>query len=90
MPTVVAVDRESACPVHFLWDGKRHGRPFVRAGFVGFLLASMLLCAAVMLPTVAPASVLRSAGGWLGAVSGASWLLGHAIARLRWPRRTPV
>jgi hypothetical protein len=35
--------RVSACPVHFLWDGRGHGRVLVRAGFLGFLLAGMAL-----------------------------------------------
>jgi hypothetical protein len=27
--------RESACPVHFVWEGRGAGRPLVRLGFLG-------------------------------------------------------
>lgn len=28
--------RESACPVHFVWEGRGAGRTLVRLGFLGF------------------------------------------------------
>lgn len=31
--------RVSACPVHFIWDGRGRGRTFVRLGFLGVLAA---------------------------------------------------
>ena len=31
----------SACPVHFIWDGRGKGRIFVRMGFMGFILTAM-------------------------------------------------
>ena len=34
--------RVSACPVHFLWDGRGFGRRYVRGGFFGLVLAGVL------------------------------------------------
>jgi hypothetical protein len=39
------MERESACPVHFLWDGRGKGRWFVRMGFLGLLGAALLWAA---------------------------------------------
>ena len=73
------VRRESGCPVHFVWDGNGYGRPFVRVGFLGALLAGALASGA----TLAHAPSALSLAGVVGAASGASWALGQALARVR-------
>lgn len=40
--------RVSACPVHFLWDGRGGGRTLVRLGFLGLVVAGALAALAVM------------------------------------------
>jgi len=67
--------RVSACPVHFIWDGRGTGRAFVRAGFLGFLVVGALLTGAVALRVPA----LKAAGLYALLASGAAWLLGQAL-----------
>ena len=65
--------RESACPVHFLWDGFGLGRWPVRLGFMGFLLAALIFVVATALRVDAPA--------WMAvAVAGAIWTIGQAMS----------
>jgi hypothetical protein len=73
--------RESACPVHFVWDGRGVGRPLVRAGFVGFLATGALATAAVMLHgTSSWADEVRTATGWTLVASLAVWLAGQGVS----------
>lgn len=72
------MQRESACPVHFLWDGRGAGRWAVRLGFLGFLVAGSFVTGALMFHL----EPLRTAGGFVGAASAAAWLLGQALTRL--------
>lgn len=67
--------RVSACPVHFIWDGKGRGRSLVRAGFLGFLVASALALAAAAMH----ADAIRQAGAMLAVAAAASWLSGHVL-----------
>lgn len=67
--------RVSSCPVHFIWDGKGRGRSFVRAGFLGCLVAAALAAIA----TYIHVDVVRQIGLGLGLASIASWLVGHAL-----------
>jgi hypothetical protein len=71
--------RESACPVHFVWDGRGVGRPLVRAGFMGFLVTGAFVTAAVMLHS----TVLRDAAAWILGGSALAWALGQAATFLR-------
>lgn len=68
--------RESGCPVHFIWDGHGHGRPFVRAGFLGFVASGALLTLSGM--------GLLSKDWALGtlAVSALAWTLGQILVAL--------
>jgi hypothetical protein len=73
-----SVRRESACPVHFVWDGNGAGRPVVRVGFLLLLLASMVVAAGAALHL---ATVI--AAGKLGvAVAGGVWLCGQGLTKL--------
>jgi hypothetical protein len=66
-------ERVSACPVHFLWDGRGKARILVRAGFLGLLAAGMLFTAAslVRLEALAPIAL------GLALASATSWVLGQ-------------
>ncbi|HEY4221443.1 MAG TPA: hypothetical protein VGO62_08870 [Myxococcota bacterium] len=74
-------ERVSACPVHFLWDGRGHGRSLVRAGFLGFLIAALLACAWKVMHF----ELLQSSALVVFAVAGAVYALGQlwsfAVAR---------
>lgn len=86
MPVVVSpqVVRESACPVHFLWDSVGVGRWGVRLGFLGFLVAGMMITGASMMRVDA----LRTASVMVVTTSAALWLVGHALTRWgRWRAR---
>jgi len=66
----------SACPVHFIWDGRGKGRPFVRAGFMGFLATGMAFTAF---------AATRSPALWttfvaVASLSGASYGLGQLLS----------
>lgn len=82
---MIAIERESACPVHFLWDSVGAGRWFVRLGFLGFVVAGLLMTMSVMLHM----SVLRDASGGVVLAGAAAWLVGHALTRIRraWMKR---
>jgi hypothetical protein len=67
--------RISACPVHFVWDGRGHGRAFVRAGFLGFLMAS----GAALLASMLRIDVAMQVASALALMATASWLVGHAL-----------
>jgi hypothetical protein len=77
--SALRVERESACPVHFLWDSVGAGRWLVRLGFLGFLTAGLLMTASVMVH----ASSLKSASGAVALASAAAWLVGHALTRVK-------
>lgn len=65
----------SACPVHFLWDGRGKGRALVRLGFLGFLLAAMLMT----LGTMARQSSLDTAGTVALVAAAALWTAGQGF-----------
>ena len=67
--------RVSACPVHFIWDGRGQGRVFVRVGFLAFLVAGALFSGAVMLH-VHP---MRTAAAVVAMVAFAAWSLGQVL-----------
>ena len=68
--------RVSACPVHFIWDGRGHGRTWVRMGFLGFMAAGMLATTAtwLRLETLADLSWMTLAG------AGISWGAGQLLS----------
>ena len=68
--------RVSACPVHFIWDGKGHGRAFVRAGFMLVLVGCALFfgAKALTMPTLTTPSM-----GVL-AVAAVSWCVGQVLS----------
>lgn len=68
--------RVSACPVHFIWDGRGKGRIFVRLGFMGFALGGMIGTGASLMHLQGTAPVLWAVLG----VSGASWALGQVLS----------
>lgn len=69
-------NRVSACPVHFIWDGRGKGRVFVRLGFMGFALAGMIGTGASLLRMSGAAPLLWTVLG----VSGASWAVGQVLS----------
>ena len=77
------LERESACPVHFIWDGRGAGRPFVRVGFLVLVVAAVLASGA----TVLHVGALKDAAALTAAAGAASWLLGHGLARISRRRR---
>jgi hypothetical protein len=64
--------RVSACPVHFLWDGRGRGRTFVRSGFLGLLAGGMLATAGAV-----------TAGRVALGCAFAAWLVGQALSARR-------
>lgn len=66
-------ERLSACPVHFLWDGRGRGRVFVRSGFLGFLASAMLMCCGRMVHIDA----FTTAGMVLAVSSASAWIVGQ-------------
>lgn len=65
--------RESACPVHFIWDGLGLGRWPVRLGFLGFVIAGLIFMVSTLMRIDAPA--------WMAvAVAGAIWTVGQALS----------
>ena len=74
-----SVRRESTCPVHFIWDGNGLGRPFVRVGFLLWLLGCGLLSAAVVWPT----ALSMGPGRLVVLAALATWGLGQALTKLR-------
>jgi len=71
------MQRESACPVHFLWDSVGAGRWLVRLGFLRFVVAGLMMTLAGMLHT----NALRDVSGGVVLGSAAAWLVGHALTR---------
>ena len=79
-------ERVSACPVHFLWDGRGKGRALVRAGFLGFLLAAMLAFAGkLMRMDVATTAALVVVSG-----AGLVYLAGQMASALTKRRAIPA
>lgn len=70
-----SVQRESACPVHFIWDGNGYGRPLVRVGFMLMLVAG----ASLTMSRVVPEATAFGKGALLVAVG--LWLLGQVVTR---------
>jgi hypothetical protein len=68
--------RVSACPVHFIWDGRGQGRVWVRVGFLGFMGAGLLATSATWLrqELLADLSWLVLAG------AGLSWGAGQLFS----------
>ena len=75
-----SVQRESACPVHFIWDGNGYGRPLVRIGFLLLLVAGAALTMGRVVPSV------LDIGQSVFAVAVAVWLLGQIATRRSRPR----
>lgn len=75
----ISVRRESNCPVHFVWDGNGVGRPFVRVGFLLFLLAGGLLSAGL----VWHAPTMTGTGRSVAVAALAVWGLGQLLTKLR-------
>ncbi len=73
-----SIQRESACPVHFVWDGNGLGRPVVRVAFLLCLVAGALGALGVMLTS---ANVMSAARG-VAVVAGVGWIAGQALTRL--------
>jgi hypothetical protein len=69
------VRRESGCPVHFVWDGNGHGRPWVRVGFVLALAAGAAASFAVV------AHVSATPARALGVAAAFLWLVGQVLTR---------
>lgn len=67
--------RTSACPVHFLWDGRGRGRALIRGAFLGFLVAGMCFTAGTWLRTEA----LETAGVVVASLSLLSWVVGQGF-----------
>jgi hypothetical protein len=70
--------RVSACPVHFIWDGRGRGRTLVRAGFLGALLAFGL----AMLSQIVHVDVVRTVALAVGALGVTAWCVGHVLDRV--------
>jgi hypothetical protein len=70
--------RVSACPVHFIWDGRGRGRTWVRAGFLGALLAFGL----AMLAQMIRVDVVQTAALVVGALGVTAWCAGHLLDRV--------
>lgn len=83
MSTAGNLQRESACPVHFIWDGAGRGRWWVRMGFLGATAWGTLFFGAHVFRVT---SVLPYVG-WLGVPVAASWLLGQALTAVDKRRR---
>ena len=75
-PVDPSEERVSACPVHFLWDGRGKGRVLVRFGFLG--LAAAAACAVLRFVDVAAVVAGISALGY-----GAGQLLSFRVAARR-------
>ncbi len=73
-----SVRRESACPVHFVWDGNGYGRPVVRVGFMMLLVGALLTTAGFFVGGVV-------IGKPLVLVAAIVWLLGQVLTKLSRP-----
>lgn len=82
-PVDPSLERTSACPVHFLWDARGHGRVWVRLGFLGLVGAGALASASALMRLPA----LAQAGALVAATSGLAWLAGHAVSLVERRRR---
>ncbi len=71
-------ERVSACPVHFLWDGRGRGRALVRSGFLGFLAAILLGLAA----RTVHVELLMSAAAVVAACAAAVYFAGQGASFL--------
>jgi hypothetical protein len=68
--------RTSACPVHFLWDGRGLGRPLVRASFMGLSISGAVATLGWM--TRSDDTVMAAA--MLAGVAGLGWTLGQLFS----------
>lgn len=68
--------RVSACPVHFIWDGRGVGRVFVRSGFLGLLLVGVLWSGSWLLQS----DPLRTVAWIALCLAAGSWLLGQVLS----------
>lgn len=66
----------SACPVHFLWDGRGRGRLFVRGGFLGLVASGMVGTGGMLVGADAAAPLALSVLG----LSGVVWSIGQALS----------
>ena len=71
-----STERVSACPVHFIWDGRGAGRTWVRLGFLGFLVGAMLLLASQW----THAGLLRSPALATEVLASLSYAVGQALS----------
>ncbi len=77
------VQRESACPVHFIWDGAGPGRWLVRLGFLGATAWGTAYFGAL---------VFRFNGalpyiGWAAIPVATSWVVGQVLSMVAKQRR---
>jgi hypothetical protein len=72
-----SLQRESACPVHFVWDGNGLGRPFVRVGFLLIVITALLATGAIMIHD----NDVKAASLVVGGVAAGVWLLGQVLTR---------
>lgn len=68
--------RVSACPVHFIWDGRGIGRVFVRAGFLMLIVGFALLTGASATGLV----VLKSPALYVLGVAIVAWSVGQVLS----------
>ena len=73
----ISLKRESACPVHFIWDGNGLGRPLVRLGFMLAVMAALLATGAVMVHH----DGVRGAALVVAACAAGTWTLGQLLTR---------
>ena len=73
-----SLERVSACPVHFLWDGRGNGRALVRAGFLGFLVAAILAFVA----NIAHVDLVHSAALYVTSGAAIIYFAGQALTLL--------
>ena len=71
----------SACPVHFIWDGRGMGRLPVRIGFMGFVVGAMLYTSQIALRM----DVLSTLASWTFMGSLASYAVGQVLSA--WAKR---
>jgi hypothetical protein len=68
--------RVSACPVHFIWDGRGRGRGLVRGGFLGLIVAGMV----GTLSAMSHSELMRTGAMVVLGASLLSYSLGQAIS----------
>jgi len=78
MPIDTSPHRVSACPVHFLWDGRGLGRPVVRTSFMAFAVAGGL----ATLGWMSHRDDVSLAATMLAGVAAVGWTLGQLFSKL--------